>query len=153
MYSKDQASQIKQAFWTAYGQYMALQPSAEGLRINWINYKTGIKQLAFKMQVDKKSAWIGIELSNPDLTIQQLLFEQFEEYKKLLTGILGEEWQWELHSTDEYGKTVCKIYTVLPGVSIFNKEDWPKLISFFKPRIIALDEFWNDARYGFELFK
>lgn len=132
---------------------MALQPSAEGLRINWINYKTGIKHLAFKMQVDKKSAWIGIELSNPDLTIQQLLFEQFEEYKKLLTGILGEEWQWELHSTDEYGKTVCKIYTVLPGVSIFNKEDWPKLISFFKPRIIALDEFWNDARYGFELFK
>ena len=153
MYSKDQASQIKQAFWTAYGQYMALQPSAEGLRINWINYKTGIKHLAFKMQVDKKSAWIGIELSNPDLTIQQLLFEQFEENKKLLTGILGEEWQWELHSTDEYGKTVCKIYTVLPGVSIFNKEDWPKLISFFKPRIIALDEFWSDARYGFELFK
>ncbi|ETZ22278.1 DUF4268 domain-containing protein [Pedobacter sp. V48] len=153
MYSKDQASQIKQAFWTAYGQYMALQPSAEGLRINWINYKTGIKHLAFKMQVDKKSAWIGIELANPDLTIQQLLFEQFEEYKKLLTGILGEEWQWELHSTDEYGKTVCKIYTVLPGISIFNKEDWPKLISFFKPRIIALDEFWSDARYGFELFK
>nr|WP_294872024.1 DUF4268 domain-containing protein [uncultured Pedobacter sp.] len=153
MYSKDQATQIKQAFWTAYGQYMALQPSAEGLRINWINYKTGIKYLAFKMQVDKKSAWIGIEISNPDLTIQQLLFEQFEEYKKLLTGVLGEEWQWELHSTDEYGKTVCKIYTVLPGVSIFNKEDWPKLISFFKPRIIALDEFWNDARYGFELFK
>jgi len=153
LYSKEQAWQIKQAFWTAYGQYMALQPSAEGLRINWINYKTGIKHLAFKMQVDKKSAWIGIELSNPDLTIQQLLFEQFEEYKKLLTGILAEQWQWELHSMDEYGKTVCKIYTVLPGVSIFNQEDWPKLISFFKPRMIALDEFWSDARYGFELFK
>jgi len=132
---------------------MTLQPSAEGQRINWINYKTGIKHLAFKMQVDKKSAWIGIEISNPDLSIQQLLFEQFEEYKKLLSGILGEEWEWALHTTDEYGKTVCKIYTVLPDVSIFKQEDWSKLISFFKPRIIALDEFWSDAQYGFELFK
>lgn len=132
---------------------MALQPSAEGQRINWINYKTGIKHLAFKMQADKKAAWIGIEISNPDLSIQQLLFEQFEEYKKLLHGILDEEWEWKLYTTDEYGKTVCKIYTVLPDVSIFKQEDWPKLISFFKPRIIALDEFWSDAQYGFELFK
>lgn len=153
MYSKDQASQIKQAFWTAYGQYMALQPSAEGLRINWINYKTGIKHLAFKMHVDKKSAWMGIEMSHPDLSIQQLLFEQFEEYKKLLSGALGEEWEWELHTTDEYGKTVSKIHIGLPNVSIFNEKDWPQLISFFKPRMIALDEFWNDAKYGFELFK
>ncbi len=41
-------------------------------------------------------------------------------------------------------------YIHLNGVSIFNKEDWPQLISFFKQRIIALDQFWSTARYGFE---
>jgi hypothetical protein len=43
MYSKDQASQLKQEFWTAFGQYMGPVLSAEGLRTNWINYKTGVK--------------------------------------------------------------------------------------------------------------
>jgi len=41
----------------------------------------------------------------------------------------------------------------LPDVNIFKQEDWPKLISFFKPRIIALDEFWSDAQDSFDLFR
>ncbi|MFA6248901.1 MAG: DUF4268 domain-containing protein, partial [Mucilaginibacter sp.] len=49
MYSKDQASQLKQAFWTAFGQYMGPVLSAEGLRTNWINYKTGVKHIYFRM--------------------------------------------------------------------------------------------------------
>jgi hypothetical protein len=45
------------------------------------------------------------------------------------------------------------IYTTMEGKSIFKQEDWPDLISFFKPRLMALDEFWCDAQYGFEIFK
>jgi hypothetical protein len=35
-------------------------------------------------------------------------------------------------------------------VSILQKNDWPALISFFKTRIIALDEFWSSVKYDFE---
>lgn len=153
MYSKDEASRLKQAFWTAFGQYIAPQPSAEGLKINWINYKTGVKYLNFKMHADNQSAYIAIELSNPDPGIQELLFDQFKEYRKILTATLEEEWEWQLHVADENYKTISRIYQPLNEVSIFKESDWPKLISFFKPRIIALDAFWNDAQYGFELFK
>ena len=41
-------------------------------------------------------------------------------------------------------------YIQVTDVSIFNKEDWPQLISFFKQRMIALDQFWSMARYGFD---
>ena len=153
MYSKDQASAIKQEFWTAFGQYMALQLSAEGLRINWVNYKTGIKYLNFKLEAGQRSASIMIEISHPDLAIQELVFEQFKELKNILNAALDEEWIWELHVPDAYGKTVTRIMKQLDDVSIFNKEDWPTLISFLKPRLVALDEFWNDAQYSFELFK
>jgi hypothetical protein len=153
LYSKDQASQIKQEFWTAFGQYIAPQLSAEGLRINWINYKTGVKHLFFKMQADKRQASIAIEITHPDVGMQELVFEQFKEFRRLLENQLEEEWDWELCTHDEYGKTISRIYKVLPNVSIFKKEDWPSLISFFKPRMIALDEFWNDAQAGFEVFK
>lgn len=153
MYSKDEASKLKQAFWTAFGQYIAPQLSAEGLKVNWINYRTGIRHLNFKLYADNKLAYIAIELSNPDPGIQELLFEQFKEYRKILTGILEEEWDWELHVPDENYKIISRICKPLNEVSIFKESDWPKLISFFKPRIIALDAFWNDAQYGFELFK
>ena len=150
MYSKDQASQLKQAFWTAFGQYMGPVMSAEGLRTNWINYKTGVKHIYFKMQADNKMAGIAIEISHPDAELQELFFEQFVTYKAMLHSTLEEEWEWQLHTADDYGKTISRIYTELKPVSIFQQGDWPKLISFFKPRMIALDEFWSNAKYAFE---
>jgi hypothetical protein len=151
MYTKEQASQLKQAFWTAFGQYMGPVLSAEGLRTNWINYKTGVKHIFFRMQADNKTANIAIEIAHPDKELQQLFFEQFATYKTMLHSTLDEDWQWQLHTTDDYGKTISRIYTELTPVSIFKKEDWPKLISFFKPRIITLDAFWSDAKAAFEV--
>lgn len=153
MYSKDQASQLKQAFWTTFGQYIAPQLSAEGLKINWINYKTGIRHLFFKMQADNRCAFIAIEIAHPDPAIQELMFEQFREFQKIFEDVAGKDWIWQLHTADENGKTISRISKTLKDVSIFKQEDWPSLISFFKPGIIALDEFWCDAQYSFDIFK
>lgn len=153
MYTKDETSQLRQAFWTAFGQYISPQLSAEGLRVNWVNYKTGLKYVFFRMEADKKNATISIELAHPDAGIRELFFEQFMEFKKMLNATTGEEWIWEPQHLDENGKASSRIYQQLTGVSIFNKKDWPALISFFKPRIIALDEFWNDVRDWFDALR
>jgi hypothetical protein len=150
MYSKQQASQLRQQFWTTFGQYMAPILSAEEEKINWINYKTGEKDLAFRMHADNKKASIGIELTHKDKEIQQIYFEQLLQLKTLLSGALQEDWQWQLHNYDEQGRTVSRVFIEKPGVSIYQKKDWPELISFFKPRIIALDAFWCSAKYTFE---
>jgi hypothetical protein len=150
MYSRAEASKLRQDFWLTFGQYMAPVLSAEGLRTNWVNYKTGVKNISFKMQADTRTAFIAIEITHPDPEIQQWNFEQFQALKSLIEESLEEEWTWALHTTDEHGKTISRIYTEIASVNIFNKEDWPTLISFFKPRIIALDQFWSDAKYTFE---
>src|SRR6202012_4984072 len=106
MYSKDEASQLKQQFWTTFGQYISPQLSSESLKVNWVNYKTGIKYVYFRMQADKKTAEIAIEISHPDIGIQELFFEQFREYKNILHATLDEVWNWELHINGEQGKTV-----------------------------------------------
>jgi hypothetical protein len=153
MYSKDEASNIRQSFWTAFGQYIAPQLSADGLKINWVNYKTGIKHLYFKMEAGNRSASIGIVITHADAGIQELFYEQFLQLKTLLKNTLDEEWIWVLHDTDENGKTISRVYKQLNSVSIYNRNDWPQLISFFKPRIIALDEFWSTAQYSFDALK
>jgi len=125
-------------------------PSADGEKVNWLNYRTGQKGVQFKMDADNKGAVIAIEIGHTDPEIRQLYFEQFEQMRSLFESILGEKWEWRLHETTESGKAFSSISSRLKGVNIFNKADWPALISFFKPRIVALDEFWSTARYGFE---
>lgn len=153
MYSREESSIIRQEFWTAFGKYMSPVPSAEGLKINWINYHTRIRDVHFRMDAGPQSASIAITLEHRDAGIQELYFEQFLELKALLHSALEEEWTWQQHVTLPDGRIISRISKELPGVSIFNKDQWPDLISFFKPRIIALDSFWGNARYSFEELK
>jgi len=143
MYTREESSQIKQEFWTTFGKYMNPIPSAEGMRINWINYRTGIKDVYFRMETLGNSASIYISLEHKDGGIRELFFEQFLELKLMLENSLEEEWTWRSP----------KIIKELPNVSVFNKDQWPELITFFKPRIIALDSFWENAKYNFESLK
>ncbi|MGZ5304648.1 MAG: DUF4268 domain-containing protein [Bacteroidia bacterium] len=153
MYTREEASRLRQAFWTAFGQYMLPVLSAEGTKVNWLNYKTGIKDVFFRMHADNKTANISIEIAHKDLEIQEIFFEQFVQLKMVLHDYVGEEWEWKLHTINENGKIVSRIYKEISGVNIFNQQDWPKLISFFKPAIMALDAFWADAKYSFDELK
>jgi len=153
MYSKQEVAQLKKEFWTAFGQYMTPVMSAEGEKISWVNYKTGEKNIAFRLEADNKKANVTIELSQPDTGIQQLYFEQFIELRKIFEAAVVGDWKWQLHTTNEYGKMISQIKTELVGVSVFKKEDWPRLISFFKTNIIALDEFWSNVKYSFEMLR
>jgi hypothetical protein len=150
MYSKQEASQLKQEFWTAFGQYMAPVTSAEGENINWVNYKTGEKDILFRMQAENKKASISITLTHKDPEIQQIFFEQFLQVKKLFVSLVGSDWLWQMHTFDNFGRLVSIISTEREGMSIFKREDWPELISFFKTNMIALDSFWSEVKYGFE---
>lgn len=144
---------MKKEFWTAFGLYMTPIMSAEGEKVSWVNYKTGEKNIAFRLEADNKKATVTIELSHPDPGIQQLYFEQFVQLKKIFDTVVEGDWSWQLHTTDEYGKNLSRIQTQLTSVSVFNKEDWPKLISFFKKNIMALDEFWSNVKYSFEMLR
>jgi hypothetical protein len=105
------------------------------------------------MNTEPKEAAISISIEHPEPNIQELYFEQFLELKTVLHATLEEEWAWKLRQLEDGGKVISRIYKELPGASVFNREDWPDLISFFKPRIIALDAFWENAKWSFERLK
>jgi hypothetical protein len=153
MFSRAEATQIRQEFWTTFGQYMRPHLSAEGTKVNWVNYKTGVKNVFFRMNAENRSANIAIEINHYDLGIQELFYEQFLELKTMLETYLGEEWEWQLHVSTLEGRVISRVYKEIKDVSVFNRATWPDLISFFKPRIIALDEFWSDAKYAFDALK
>lgn len=150
MYGKQEASQLRKNFWTSFGQYMKPILNADDKKVNWLNYKTGIKHLYFRMDAGNNQAMIAIELRHPDPGLQQLYFEKFRQLEKFFHKTVGEKWNWQLHIADEDGRVISRIYKSINGVNIFNTADWPLIISFLKPRIMALDNFWNTVKEQFE---
>jgi hypothetical protein len=131
---------------------MAPVLSAEGEKINWINYKTGEKDIRFHMYADTKEAGIAIQFTHRDAGIRTLYFEQLTQLKPILHEALNEEWQW-FPEIDMEGRPRSAVVKETNGINVLNRADWPALISFFKPRIIALDEFWSAAKYAFETLR
>ncbi len=149
MYTKQQASIIRKNFWTSFGQYMKPLVSADGQPVNWLNYKTGVKHIFFRMDAGNKQAGIAIEITHPDPLLREQLYNQFRQVKSILDQTTGEEWQWQPAVTDEDGKIFSRVGTLFQDVNVFKADDWPAIISFLKPRIIALDEFWNVVKDNF----
>jgi len=150
LYSRKEIASIKESFWIAFGRYISLHLNSEGEKTNWINYKTGYKDLYFRMEADQKKASISIQITHGDKEKQKLFFERLESLKRIFEETMNEKWNWELDSEDEYGKPVAKIGITLKDVNVLQQERWPEIISFLKPRMIKLDEFWNNVKDLFE---
>ncbi len=151
MYTREEISRQKQAFWTTFGRYMQPVLSVEGSPVNWINYKTGISGISFKMDADRDHAVIMILLSHSSAAVQQLHYDTFVQLKSMLQESLEEtDWIWQQTNIQTTGKKTVSISKTLKGVNIHNQSDWATIISFLKPRIMALDAFWSMAKYSFE---
>lgn len=116
---------------------------ADAQKRNWLNYKTGVRDLYFRMNADRHSASIAIEMRQTDATERQQQFEKLLALRSLLEQFTGEAWVAAEGLYDENGAPYNRLGATFNDVSIFREEDWPALISFFKPRIIALDAFWD----------
>ena len=151
MYTQAEASSIRQKFWTSFGMYMSPVPSATFEKVNWVNYKTGIKGISFKMDADKDSASVIIEIFLKDTMLQHQYFEIFNNFASVFENTAGKHWIFEKEHTEENKGNVSLISTVLKGVNVFKESDWPTIISFLKQHILGLDQFWASYKPAFEL--
>lgn len=153
MYNKEQASLVKESFWRTLGQKMSTQLSYDGEKIKWINYETGVRHLAFKMDADRHTAIIKIEISHPDPGIHELMYEQFLEIRPLVEEYLQDDWVWIYKQKNSSGKEISSIYNILENVNIFRPSDQQEIYYFFRKELIALDAMWCNLNPAFEIFK
>lgn len=144
MFSKDEAKELTKLFWTSFGKYMGKHQSYYGKHIKWVNYKTGVNDVYFRLRADNKRAEIAVEIQQKDEGIRKLYYEQFLELKRVFTDLVG-EWVWEEDIYNESGIQISKIH--LPydkKVNIYIKDTWLDCFHFFEDNIIKLDEFWSE---------
>ena len=143
MYSKQEAGLIRKKFWETAGQYFAPMPSADLQKVNWINYKTGVRFITFRLYADDQTASVAIEISHPDPLKRKSLYDCFLGLK----ANLGGEWLWE----EEGAAATSRISSHIDQVNIYDTTTWPAVISFFKIALVQMDAFWVEFKEVFEM--
>ncbi len=149
MYTRQEASRIKQQFWTTYGQYMRPVVAAGYEKVNWVNYKTGIPHIYFRLDAGTDGASIAIELTHNDSVERSRYYERLLQLRAVLHDCSANEWLWMPDDTDEFGRVVSRVMQQLHGVNVMNTDHWPQIISFLKHHMVALDAFWDMVKDGF----
>ncbi len=149
MYSKDEAKSLRKEFWTTFGVYMKKYNKVYQAKVRWVNYNTKVKDIYFRLEVDKKKAFFSFDLQHKDDGLRELFYEQFTELKAVITDSFEDELTWEQQYETPYGIN-SRIYTELEGVSVFNKNDWATIFPFLERNIVSAHDFWED--FG-EIFK
>ena len=151
MFSKAEAKERRQAFWTTFAVYMRKHKPTNHPKTKWVNYRTGVRDLYFRLNTNGRKAQVCIDLQHNDEGIRVLFYEQWLELRKVFESIAGSEWKWEADVYDaETYQTLSRISVETEGLNYFNKEDWSALFQFFEKHMVPLDEFWGEFQ---EVFK
>ncbi|MGB0868953.1 MAG: DUF4268 domain-containing protein [Flavobacteriales bacterium] len=147
MYSKEEHRQINIDFYTQLGELMKEDIPVSGDKVKWTNFRTGIKGLYFKLDADKRTCRLIIEIKNDDDSIRHLFYDQFEEFKVVLEETIQEEGIWFRDYYNDYGEVSSKIEWVIDEkVSKLKRETWGTMHNYLRDRLIGLDEFWGDVK-------
>ncbi len=149
MFTKEEKKKFKTDFWTSFGIYMRKHNAKLG-RVSWVNYRTHIKDMYFRLDITTKDAIVSVDFQHKDDGIRSLFYEQLLELKTVLQSSIGDDWKWEEVSFNEFNQPVSKVYIVLENVSIYNKDDWQKTFRFYEEKMLGLHGFWIDFK---EIFK
>lgn len=142
MYSKEEKKNLKIEFWDTLNETLSAKGKSKGRNLEWMNYPTQLKPLFFRMEADESAARMCIDVQFMNDGIREVYFEQFQEFENILKKSLGEDLKFVKDYEHWNGKTISRIYTELPNVNIFDKNDWEKMQSFLVEKFLLVDEFW-----------
>lgn len=120
-----------------------------GGKIRWVNYRTGVNSIRFKIEADKVSSRVCIDIINKDEGVREVFFEQFEEFKTLLSNSM-DELEWIKEYRIDSGIYITRIITEFKGPSINNESEWGEIYRFFEKNLVALHEFWDISQDVFK---
>ena len=134
MYSKVEVKALRQLFWTSFGKSFPRK---------WTLYNTKIKGLEFKFHFDKKSAMVCLDI---DDTIERRL-ELWEKIQSLqavlLKNYLPNALFEEIYYIDQ-DKDISRVFVLLEGVSINNKNTWQQTMEFLSLSMNQFESFFED---------
>lgn len=146
MFTKEEEKQLKLDFWGGLNEILELEKGFHANKVNWMNFNTNIKPLYFRMEADEVGARLCMDIQFPDDGIRAIFYEQFTEFEAILNERFGGNTKWQPSFQHSNGKTISRISVEHEGVSMRDKNDWPKMYEFLRENFVKLEHFW--AEFG-----
>ncbi|MFK8038275.1 MAG: DUF4268 domain-containing protein [Crocinitomicaceae bacterium] len=144
MFTSDEKKDLTRRFWHELNDKLTISGKMNGRNIDWMNYPNKINHLYFRMESTIEYAKFCVDIQFLDAGVREVFFEQFEEFKMVLSKKMPHELVWLKSFEHSNGKTISRIYSEINNVSVYNEGDWPKTHQFLVDNFIAFDGFWQE---------
>lgn len=134
MFSKKEAQQIKQEFWTVFGRAFPRK---------WLLYDTKIKDFSFKFDADSRKAEVSLDIEMKDDLYRNAYYEKIWSLENMLRDYVGDFNKDEFY-TNESGKVFSRYWVELHNVSVYNKDTWREIFEFFVEKMDGFERFYAD---------
>ena len=142
MWSKEEAKDMRLAFWSNFKRYCGKNK----IYRKWVLTGVKIKFTQLKFYVDTNSAFVLFQIDHKNDLIRYEVYERFQAYRKLWALECGEDLLWEEDFTEIEERRISAIYFKLPGVNVYRKDDWEKIYEFFATKMPLLEEVYWEYR-------
>ena len=145
MLSKEDRKLYNAQFWNEFKNFIQKFPSSEGKRIKWLSYPTHIKFVYLRLEATNSYVAVNFDIQPTDEGIRQIFWAQLLELKRVLTDAMqGDSGNWIENESSTALPNFSRIQWKLENVNYFELNDKPKIFAFYKSKLLAFDEFYNN---------
>lgn len=103
---------------------------------HWYGTGSGVSTAHFNFLITKDYAGVELAISGSTQQNNKKMFDYMFKYKEEIESSFGKELIWE--RLDD--KKMSRIVTKLQGVSVYNREDWDKMMDFLTDGMINMEK-------------
>ena len=146
MFSKEESRQLNYNFWNGFQECMSKNRSANGRKINWINYPSDVKNIFIRLEVDSKGARLCFDIQPKDDSIRSIFWEQMTELKIVMEDITQStpEWIENYYYLDK--QYISRIVWTDDSLNFYNLEHREPIYKFLKERLTKFDLFYQEYK-------
>lgn len=142
MLSKEEAKALRADFWGGFKRYCG----RHRLNRRWVLTGVKIRSTQLKFYIDREKALVLFQIDHKNALRRYEVYECFLSYRKLMGESCGPDLRWEEDYENIDGRTVSAVFFELPGVNLYNRDDWEKVYAFFAEKMVLLEEIYWEYR-------
>lgn len=108
---------------------------------NWIGAGAGVSGIAYNFAFGKNSARVELYISNEKAELNKFVFDKLYLKKESIEKDLGKALVWERLNE----KKACRVRSDITAISLYDKNQWDKIINFMITEMINLEKVFKEA--------
>lgn len=113
---------------------------------HWVSAGAKITSVVYVFWVTSDHVGVALEIGSTDKEYNKKVYDFLNQYEDDINEKFGGELSWERNSDKKISRIAARLY----DVSIFNKDDWDKMMDFLKNNMLNLEKSLKDY---IELYK